>query len=374
MSKEDLEARALDVLALSREHIRSRTRSPDYFERGDRFSAGFLGRTLGVAPGYHRAVGTDAAVAIDSWYEHLVAGGQRAATILRQTTLRLQDMTDARHAASALPALEARLGTPSCSLLDAACGNLAAVTTLGHASLSRRASADAANEWLALWRDAVWNHNHQQELHCGLCTLPPLSATARLQVMETLGILPADLHPKGTTFSAGVLEYLAAFSESGAAAMALFGALPFAERLSGQDLAALIAFLKATPALPALICRILRLAQDVSFDPSEPVSTGVVGTAAARGVSIPDLVAAQLPKVEIDANLRREWDAYSPACRQQIEAILARLPEHGTLRGVLAEVTGAACSIADALTRSADDRERRSGVGGRVVEAGLEGT
>jgi hypothetical protein len=344
---------ALDVLQLAREHIRSRTRSRTYLEHADRFAAAYLGKTLGVAPEYYKAVGTEATIVIDAWYEHLVAEGETAAPMLKQTTRRLQEMLDPAAAVRTLPALRARLEVPSCTLLEVACGNLAAITSLGHASLSARISNEVAEVWLALWQSSAWNHNHQQELHCGLSMLPPLSADARIAVMATLEISPADLRPGGTTFSSGAREYLAIFSESGAAAMALVGALPFAERVSSEDLSALIAFLTATPELPALLCRILRLAQDVSFDPSEPVSTGVVALAAERGVSIVDLHAAQLPKAALDAQLREEWSVYSHECRRQMDAILAALPADGALRRVLAEIVATTCLVAEALTSAA---------------------
>src|SRR5438876_1050066 len=81
---------------------------------------------------------------------------------------------------------------------------------------------------------------------------------------------------------------LALFSDTGAAAMTLVGGLPFAERFSGEDQAALVRFMKATPELLDLVNGLLRLAQDVTFDDSEPVSALAAATASERrGSTVP---------------------------------------------------------------------------------------
>ena len=340
---------ALDVLRLARKHVRLRTRTPTYMEHADRFSEQFLGKSLGVGSEYWRAVGTDATI-IDFYYEHLMSDAENAAPILRATTRQLRQMVDLPVAARVLPAIRTQLELPACPLLDVACGILAAITTLGHASLSRRVSGDVADGWLVLWQEYVQKQNRQQEISCALCLLTQLPAAARPHVMATLDISPEDLWPKGSTFAAGVRGYLAAFAETGALALALIGGIPFGEKLSNEDLKGLICFLKTTPEFLELMTGLLRFAQDVSFDHAEPVSTGVVALAAERGVSIVDRDARQLPRVEIEEKLRREWDVYYRESREHMDTILAALPRPGALHQALTGLVESTWTIADLVT------------------------
>lgn len=350
MAKALSTAEARDLLTLARKHVRLRARTETYWEHADRFAAAFLGRPLGVEPHYCNAVATDAAVAIDSWYECLVLDGEKAVPDLKKSTRRLQEMVDPPAAACALPALRTELERSSCSLLEVACAILAAITTLGGESLSRRVPSEVADGWLAFWQESAWKHNYQQEMHSGLSLLPPLSASSRARVTAELELPSANLRPHGTTFATGVREYLMTFGESAAAGMALIGALPFAEKLSNQDLAELIEFLRSTPELPALVSRMLRFAQDVNFDDSEPVSTGVVALAAERELSVVDIDARQLPKAHLDERLQKEWSTYRDELRERMEVILAPLEQRASLHRVVAEIVGTTCSIADALT------------------------
>jgi hypothetical protein len=345
------ENKAFEVLRLARTHVRSRTRTSKYMEHADRFSEQFLGRPLGVDPDYCRALGTDATV-IDFYYEHLVSEGESAMPLLRQTTSQLQEMVDTSLACRSLPALQKQLSAPSCSLLDVARGILASITTLGYASLSRRVSPGMADHWATFWQEYVWKQNRQQELHCGLCLVTQSSENARPHVLARLNITPAELRPRSTTFADGVREYLASFSETGALAVALIGSLAFAQRLPGEGLAELIGFLKATPELLAQMTGLLRLAQDVHFDPAEPVSTGVAALAAERGVSLVDLDARQLPIAELEARLQREWGVYSRECYESMATILASLPGHGRIQETLTDLVKTICYIADVLTKA----------------------
>lgn len=341
---------ARDVLQLAHEHVRSRTRTRKYFEHADRFAAAFLGKPLGVSPHYYTTAGTDVPAVLDTCYEHFLPEGEAAAPILKHITARLHEMLDVPSARRALPALRASLEQPACPLLDVASGLLAAIATLGHATITQKASTEIADRWLSLWRTLVWKHNHQQELHGGLCLLPPLSAAARARVLSTLAISPADLHPKATTFAGGVSEYLATFSDTAAAAMALVGALPFAESPSGSELSALLAFLTDTPELLALMNEALRLSQDVRFDPSEPLSTGVFALAAEQGSSVADLDATQLPAADLETKLQREWTISGQVRRARMENLLATLPHGEALQGSLSDVVATTWLIADALT------------------------
>src|SRR5262249_45338653 len=137
MEEDFSEADAGAVLKLARKHVRSRTRSSTYAEHADRFSQALLGEPLGVDSEYYKALGMDFTV-IDFYYDSLVAEGEGAVSLLKQLTQELQKMADLSHAGSALPDLRTRLALATCSFLDVASGVLAAITILGHASLSRR--------------------------------------------------------------------------------------------------------------------------------------------------------------------------------------------------------------------------------------------
>jgi hypothetical protein len=340
---------ARDLLLAARGHVRSRTRSARYLEHGDRFAGLFLGRPLGLSSDDCMSVGTDVSVVVDTCYEDLAARGEEAIPLLQQTTRRLGEVLDASLAAASLPALRAELDAPSCPLLQVACAVLGGITLLGCASLSRGALPGAAQGWLSLWQAAARGHNLQQQTHSGLCLLGPLSDAARSRVVAELRIAPAHVRPRGASFSEGVREYLAAFSESAAAAMALVGALPLSPGLSAHDFAEIVGLLGATPELLGLVSGVLRLAQDLTFDSTEPVSTAVVGLAAERRVSVADIDVQSIVAGEVEAKLREEWTAFSREARDRLDRILDRLQRGTAARSTLTAIVDTTFLVAEGL-------------------------
>jgi hypothetical protein len=341
----------LELLHLAREHVRSRTRTPTYLKHADRFSAAFLGKPLGVAPDCYLSVGTDVTAVIDTCYEELVHQGKSAAPSLRETTRQLQEMVDLSRAARAFPKLFAQLSVPFCSLVDVARAVLAAITIMGHESLSQKMSVQAADEWLTVWQDRVWRHNYQQELHSGLSILPPLSDAARSEVLGVLDIPAAVLQPTSTTFSVGAREYLTAFSDTAAGAVAIIGAVPFADRFSGNEAAALLHFLKGTPEFLNLVNALLRLAQDVTFDDSEPFSALVAAIAAERrGAMVSPLPSRHATLQTAHEKMRREWEAFYAECRQRMRTIVSTLVSQEALHEAITELAEATYQLAQALT------------------------
>lgn len=344
MGKAPFEADALDLVRRARALLRSRARTPAYFERGDRFAAVFLGGPLGTPSEYTRAAGTDLPAVLDTVYEDFLLRPLAEAAQLREMTERLQGAVEM--APEALPPLRARLDAEGCPLVDVASALLSAVTWLGYDTLARRASAEVAAGWLDLWKGAVAAHNQQQELHTGLCVLRAVSSADRPSVAAALGITEAALRPGHGTFLEGAERYLGMFSESGAAAMALVGALPFAGKPAPLDLAALIAFLRATPDLLARMSGLLRFAQDVELDPSEPISTGVFALAVERDLPVLDIDARDLPSTDIGARLRTAWEQHSAASLRRLATLAAGSDTADAIRPVLSEIIEVTAHIA----------------------------
>ncbi|MEZ4448983.1 MAG: hypothetical protein R3B09_05825 [Nannocystaceae bacterium] len=339
-------AGALDLLHLARTIIRSRTRSPNYFDHANRFSAALLSGPLGVARDYYEALGTDLTI-IDAHYEALLSQGEAAAPHLRRATVRLQAMAEPSRAAAAVPSLRRALEGEACSLLEAARATVAAITLLGHATLTRRVSAAAAARWLTLWQDRLSQQDRQQEAQCGLCLLAGRSPEARARILAALDLPPGALRPAGATFAAGVAEYLDRFSETGAVGVLLAGGLPFAETLRAGDQEALIELLGATPAHLDRMSRLMRLAQDVRFDGDERINAGFFGMSAELGVDVVDLDGARVVSAEVEARLRREWVPYATASRRRADASLAALRPREALHRALTEITDAVSSLAE---------------------------
>nr|QKW93662.1 hypothetical protein [Vitiosangium cumulatum] len=349
---------ALAILLRARELVRSRWRSADYYKAGDRFSDMFLGRTFQLEPDYYKAVGTDYS-AIDCLYEELGSGGVKAIAELGDVTRRLQDMTDPTSASRALKELQTALQNPSCPLLDVCRALLAAITVLGHERMLARGSSALARDWLKLWQDYLWQQNSQQARLNRLCLV--VSATSkedRAQMLAALGTERDHLSVASTSFAAGMCEYLDKYSETGASAVALIGGLPFAQALSTEGLEEMLRLLSGDSGFLGRMASLLRLAQDIRFDPTEPINTGVMGYAAEHHLSLLDVDARQLPRAEIDEKLKREWETWFAACRQHFDALMVPL-KNETLKPALQAFVVNLCSIASRL--AAVGHESRTG-------------
>ncbi len=288
------------------------------------------------------------AVILDGLYEEKVDLGEPALMLLGPMTARLQEMVDPSSASRALPHLHAALLAQECSSFDLACGILAAVVTLGHLSLSKRLSVDVADEWALLWADRVSRHNHQQDLHCRCSIIAQLPEVVRSRVLSQLDVGPATLLPRGVTFVAGIKEYLECFSDTAGAAMALVGVLPFAERLRAEDQIVVLGFLREYPEFLRAVGELLRLAQDVRVDPSEPLSCGIFASAAERAVRLTDVSSDEPSWSSIEPKLRAEWPAHAHDAGMRMDACLASLPA-GRPRDVLVEIRAVTSAVAEAL-------------------------
>jgi|GEM_PF-2606693 len=341
---------ALELLRSARPHVRARSRSSDYFQAADRFSEMFLGRAFQLEPDYFKAVGTDYS-AIDCLYEELSPDAERPEESPEAVTESLQEMTRLGPAYAALDPLEAALEASTCSPLDVCRALIGAITVLGHESLERRGLSDSREDWSRLWQDRVWRQNSQQaRLHrlIQVMRAPPEEKAARRQA---LGAAQDELRVHGTGFARGVHEYLERYGETGAASVALVGGLPFSQALSPRGLSEVLRLLQGEADFLGRMARLMRFAQDVRFDPSEPLNSGVMGYAAEYRQSLAGLDAARLPKAELDARLRKEWDNTLADTRQRFDALVAATQEEtarSTLQGFVTGVYAIAARLVQA--------------------------
>lgn len=324
---------ALAVLRSARQQVRSRSRSASYYEAADRFSELFLGQPFQLEPDYYKAVGTDYS-AIDWLYEDLDQADPRALQTLGMVTERLQEMARVSSASAALGPLQRALAQPTCSVLDVCRALQGAITVLGHEALMAREGATLGRRWLPLWQLSLWRQNSQQERLNRLVWViraPPEDKARRL---AQLGGGKNDWALEATGFTEGLHAYLERYSETGASSVAFIGALPFARSLSQPGLEELLRLLKEAPEFLGRTARLLRLAQDVRFDPTEPLNAGLMAYAAEHRLPISELDSTQLPKAELDARLRDEWERYHAESRACFDTVVASRQDE-TLKATL---------------------------------------
>ncbi|OJH40785.1 hypothetical protein [Cystobacter ferrugineus] len=345
---------ALTLLERARHHVRTRSRSAAYYQSADRFSEVFLGKTFQVEPDYYRAVGTDYS-AIDWLYEELGQDEALTREALDAVTDQLQEMTRPGPARAALEPLQAALHAPSCSLLDVCRALLGAITVLGEDSLGARGfPAALVRDWLALWSDRVWRQNSQQARLTLLIQVMRASPEDRPGRLAALGDEQDALSPRGTHFEQGVHEYLERYAETGASSVALVGGLPFARALTPRDLEKLLGVLREGSDFLGGVARLLRFAQDVRFDPSEPLNSGVMGYAAEQRQRLTEINATRLPREELDTRLKREWADYSARLRQELDAVVAGLGDE-PLRPLLQTFVQSVWAISTRLAEAGHD-------------------
>ena len=323
---------ALAVLRSARHQVRSRSRNVGYYEAADRFSELFLGMPFQLEPDYYKAVGTDYS-AIDWLYEELGAGDGQALGTLGMVTERLQEMTRIASASAALAPLQRALQEPTCAVLDVCRALQGAVTVLGHEALRIRGAASLGKLWLPLWQLSLWRQNSQQERLNRLVwamRAPPGEKARRMATLAGRN----DWTVHATRFTEGLHEYLDRYSETGASSVALVGALPFARSLSRPGLEELLHLLRASPDLLTRTACLLRLAQDVRFDPTEPLNAGLMAWAAEHRVPLAELDSTRLPKAELDARLKTEWDTYHAESRVHFDTLVASCRDE-TLKNTL---------------------------------------
>lgn len=305
------------LLTQSERLIRSQSRSPRYWQGGDRLAEAWLGRSLGVPAPWTRA-NVNLAAVCDTLYEEYVEHGQIVS--LRQLTLDLQDQAVPSRADDWIARAEK---APPVDLRVAAKWLVAALTFGGYDALSRKSTTQVAQRWLELWQQALWKHNSQQERGSALEAIKRLPAERRTEAMALAGISPGDVSLGVTSFEEGVREYLENYGEAGAGALSLLGAIPFAPTLTSSQFGELL-MLVSRPKFLEEIARLLRLAQDLSFNPAEFLNAGLAGYAAERREPIlgPSEAHAVNPR-EASLRLRQLWADYFPKAKARIERLAA---------------------------------------------------
>lgn len=304
------------ALSFAKRVIRERTRAGAYWAAADRLSQLWLAGPLQSAPEFVSAAGPDLAAILDTLYEEAppTLTGVEALPAL---TRRFQELVELEVSTRELRRYEA--GPTEPGLMEAARLLLAALTHQGHAALVARGAPELAARWREAWADFLWKHNSQQQQVTGLGVLARLPPEQRPYALTCLGLTPASLVPASTSFAEGVNEFLDRYGETAASSMAILGSLPFSA-LPLDELDALLRLWTAPGGLLPRISRLFRLAQDVSFDPSEALSTGVFATAAEqrRGL-LAVITEGNLSKQELDARLREAWTRDLPRARQDLE-------------------------------------------------------
>jgi hypothetical protein len=298
---------AFELLRAARRVIRGRTRAPAYWAAADRLSALWLGGPLRSSSEFHVAAGPDLA-GLDSLYEEAMLAPD-ALEALPELTRRLQELVEPEAAARELKRYEA--GLPEWELLEATRVILATLTTQGYAALHARGAPRLASRWLAAWAEAVGANALQQQQVCGLGLVARLPPEARQPALARLGLTPEALVPRGTSFSERVDEYLERYGDTSAAPVAVLGTLAFST-LPTEEVEALLELCVGEAGLLPAMSRLFRLAQDVSFDPTEPMSVGVFANADGKFSSS-----------ELDERLREAWTLHSTRTRRAFEEVLA---------------------------------------------------
>jgi len=335
----------MELLSAARRIIRSRTRTPEYFRAAERLTRLWLGGPLRASSALAVAAGADLS-GLDWLYDEEVEAGEAAAGTLVRLTRRLQERVSGETASEHMRRLEEEGLGAEASLEEATCAILALLTTQGVATLTQRGSAGLASRWQRAWADFVGRHNLEQQRLSGLGLLLRLKPDARRRCMETLELSPEDLAPRATSFSEGVEEFLHRYGETSAGSVALLGSLPFSE-LPLEEVEGLLELCTGPSGLLPLMDRLLRLAQDVSFDPAEALNTGVYATAAEQRRSLLALLEqGGLSKPELDVRLRGEWVRCASHMRDELHS---RVSSHGGGAG-----TATAATLVQALFQVLD--------------------
>jgi len=231
---------------------------------------------------------------------------------------------------------------------------LAAATILGRAAVEGDVGARWADRWLDCWADRVTRHNWQQQLHAERCTLMNSRTKLRDRDHRRATWQPMEPMPVSRTFADGIREYVSLYGDTAAGAMALVGALPFGRSLPAFTRQSSWAFLFETPSFFEKMNALLRFAQDVRFDPSEPLSCGLFALAAERRCGLVEMDAQSLDARWLTGRMTGEWRSFMlemrtgmrQACRAWASTS-PRDPETGQgLSGVLERMVESTCGVA----------------------------
>lgn len=342
---QEMHATAVRILEVVRAHVRERTRGAGYFSSADRFSELLLEVSFGAPVAYSRALVTDL-TCIDVVYE------AADASALTTTTRRLEEAVDLDAARRLLPTLEEGLSSASCDLVDVARAILAAVTVLGTQVAAAEVSPEYAVEWSLLWGRCVRAHNDQQARIGGLGLIAQRAPDEQRAAMKALVIMDDGDRCPERSFAAGVHHYLKQFGETSGVSFAIAGGLPFAQRLSRAARIEVLRALENPSGLLPAIARLLRFAQDLTLDPTEPISAGVAGHAAEQGMRLIDVRAADIPRDRVLQQLATTWSAYLADYRVQTNEILHSINDKSA-NEALCRLTRSVLSVADAVSTGA---------------------
>lgn len=307
----------VDLLIASRRIIRSQARTPRYWSAGERLNRLLTGAPLRSNSEFHIAAGIDLG-GIDWLYDESVQAGEFAAETLAGLTRRFQEMVNLEAASREVRRLEKEGLSSEAGIEEASCAILAVLTTEGTAALTRRGSAELASRWHQAWADFMWQQNVQQQRVCGIGLLPRMTPKARSHGMEVLELRPEDLVPRATCFAEGIEEFLYTYGETSAGSVAVLGSLPFSE-LPLEEVEGLLGMCIGPSGLLPIMARLLRLAQDVSFDPAEPLNTGVFAVAAEQRRTLMDVIKeGRLSPPALSARLYEEWARYASRIRDEL--------------------------------------------------------
>ena len=310
---------ALDLLRATRRVIRDRTRAPSYWAAADRFSSLWLGGPLRSTSEFYLAAGPDLAI-IDSLYEEAMLSAD-AVDALPRLTRRIQEMVEPEAASRLLQRYEA--GLPEVDFLEATRVIIATLTLQGYSALQGRGSPRLASRWLEAWAEALGQQNLQQQRVCGLGVLARLPPEARPLSLARLDLPPEALVPGSTSFSEGVTEFLERYGGTSAAPVAVIGTLAFST-LPTEEVEVLLELFTGEAGLLSAISGLFRLAQDVSFDPTEAMSTGVFATAAEQRRNLLEIISdGKFSKTQLDERLREAWAIHAARTRRAFEELLA---------------------------------------------------
>ncbi len=307
----------VDLLIASRNIIRSKARTPQYWSAGERLNRILTGAPLASNSEFHISAGIDLG-GIDWLYDEGVQAGEFAAETLVGLTRRFQEMVNLEAASQEVQRLEKEGLHAQAGIEEASCAILAVLTVQGVDALTRRGSAELASRWHQAWVDFMWQQNIQQQRICGIGLLPRMTPIARSRSMELLEIRPEDLVPRANCFADGIEEFLHTYGETSAGSVAVLGSLPFSE-LPLEEVEGLLDMCIGSTGLLPLMARLLRLAQDVKFDPVEPLNTGVFAIAAEQRRDLMDVIReGKLSPPSLSARLSEEWARYASSMRDEL--------------------------------------------------------
>lgn len=343
----DLAPEVEPTLAEAHRRLRARTRSAEYFARGDAFARQFLGDWLSVEARHVEVMAVDIAAALDTCYEDIAARGPPGLDTLLSLSPTFDSALSPEMRCDRL--IEEDSTDPGGSLITLAASLLRWATMAGLSSVTRGTDAETGSRWRALWTRSILRHNDCQERQSVLTLLRDTSPLQRPQILQKLTNGPLRFTPRATSFEEGAIEYLDAFSESSAASTAFLGSMAFSRELLSRGMEPLLHACEAMPDWLPLVDRLLRLGLDVRFTSNEVLNTGVYATAAERRTSVLDIDPTSMDPATVETRLRAVWPRVADKARQDGRQLLARFHVQGNARELLVALLERSVAISERL-------------------------